>query len=88
MALNKAKLTTDIQKAFKDAKKIEEEPPVAAELLAQALANAIDEYVRGAAVTGVQCTVPVNLSTSSVGGHLHNVAGTLTATQNVDGTLR
>lgn len=88
MALNKAKLTADILKAFEDAKKIEEEPPEAAPLLAAALADAIDAYVRGAAVRGVQCTVPLNRNTTLVNGHVHNVSGTLTGTQNVDGTLQ
>jgi hypothetical protein len=87
MALNKAQLTADILKAFEDAKKIEKEPPEAAPLIAAALADAIDAYVRGAAVTGVQCSVPINQATTPTSGHTHSVQGTLTATQSVNGKL-
>lgn len=88
MALNKAQLTADILKAFEDAKKIEKEPPEAAPLIAAALANAIDAYVRGAAVTGVQVSVPIELDTKDFNGHHHAVSGTLTGTQSVNGTLQ
>jgi hypothetical protein len=88
MALDKAKLAADLQQAFEDVKKIKQEPPDAIPILAARLSDAIDAYVRGAAVTGVQVSVPVSLSTSSVNGHLHTVGGTLTGTQSVNGTLQ
>jgi hypothetical protein len=88
MALNKAQLTADILKAFEDAKKIKEEPPAAAPILAAQLADAIDAYVRGAVVTGVQVSVDLNLSTSNVNSHAHTVTGTATGTQSVNGTLQ
>lgn len=88
MALDKARLAADLQKAFEDVKKIKEEPPESVPILAGKLADAIDAYVRGAAVTGVQVTVPVNLSTSPVNSHQHTVEGTLTGTQSVNGTLQ
>jgi hypothetical protein len=88
MALDKAKLAADLQKAFEDAKKIKEEPPEALPILAAALADAIDAYVRGAAVKGVQVTVPINLNTSPVNNHQHAVGGSLAGTQSVDGTLQ
>jgi hypothetical protein len=87
MALNKAQLTADILKAFEDAKKIEKEPPEAAPLIAAALADAIDAYVRGAAVRGVKCEVPLDVDTTNVSGHVHKVSGTIEATQSEDGTL-
>ena len=84
MALNKGVLTAAIQKAFEDAKDNEWEAPQ----VAAALANAIDAYVRGAAVRGVQCSVPLDRDTTNVNGHVHNVSGTLTGTQSVDGILQ
>ena len=88
MALDKAKLLADLQKAFEDVKKIKEEPPDAIPILAGKLADAIDAYVRGAAVVGVQVSVPVNLTTANVNSHAHAVTGTLTGTQSVNGTLQ
>jgi hypothetical protein len=83
VALNKAALAAAIQTAFTDAREKEWDPPQ----IAAALADAIDAYVRGAAVTGVKATVPIDLNTTTVSGHLHKVSGTLTATQNVNGKL-
>lgn len=84
MALNKGALTAAIQKAFEDAKDNEWETPQ----IAAALADAIDAYVRGAAVRGVKCEVPLDVDTTLVSGHVHKVSGTLEATQSEDGILQ
>jgi shikimate kinase len=78
MTLRKAALAAALQKAFEDATDKKWEAPE----VANALANAIDAYVRSMEVKGVTVTGALDAETTTVSSHKHGVKTTVTAMQN------